>query len=312
MITGFFETLEEKFSPQKKCRVVVPLAQDEACSYAVCRAFKAGTVAPILIGNPVEIRKMYPVEDSSTGLNVIEENDADKACRMAVSLVRKGEADIIMKGLVPTSSLLKAVLNTEEGIKRNPLLSHLCFFETEKIPGMRILTDAAINIAPDAETLCKIVKNAVEAFALFSREVAKVALLSANEKVSEKVSSTVLAKTAAENLKSEKGMIVSGPISLDLAVSPESVKIKKFNGPVQGDADIFVVPRIEVGNVFYKSLQYYAGARMAGVVYGAKCPVVLTSRSDSNDTKYFSLLLGMTIGNCETGKGETFVSEGKQ
>jgi phosphate butyryltransferase len=291
----FFGNLGKDLDTGSKCRVAIPLAQDEACAYAVSRAMAAGIISPILIGNLTEIRALYGEALTRGHAELIEETNADAACKTAVQLVRDGKADIMMKGLVPTSTILKAVLHSQDGIKKNPLLSHICFFELPGKPGMKLLTDAAINIAPDGETLARIVENAVEAAQPFLTHVPKVALLAANEKVSEKVPSTSMAKHVVGLLKSRTDMVVEGPISLDLAASPESVRIKKYEGAIQGDADIFVAPRIEVGNVFYKSLQYFANAQMAGIVYGAKCPVVLTSRSDSNDTKYFSLVLGMTL-----------------
>ena len=228
-------------------------------------------------------------------MTIIEELDASQACRKAVAVVREGQADLLMKGMVPTSTVLKAVLNSQTGLKKNPLLSHLTFFERKDQPGIRILTDAAINIAPDVEALARIVENAVEAFRLFVNRPPKVAMLAAIEKTSEKVPSTIAAKAVAEQFAGRKDLIVEGPISLDLAVSEDSARIKKYDGTIHGDADILVVPRIETGNVLYKSLQYYAQVPMGGVVYGARCPVVLTSRSDSNETKFASLLLGVLL-----------------
>jgi phosphate butyryltransferase len=150
-------------------------------------------------------------------------------------------------------------------------------------------------IAPDEDTLIKEIDNASEAYAMFVDTPPKVAMLAANEKVSEKVPSTVLGERVAKALADRKNMTVEGPISFDLAVSKESVQIKKYQGKIQGDADIFVVPRIDTGNAFYKALQYYVKAPMGGLVYGARCPVVLTSRADDNDTKFYSLLLGMVL-----------------
>ena len=216
-------------------------------------------------------------------------------------MVRDGEADILMKGLVATSTILKAVLHSEEGLKKNPLLSHLTFFQIPGKEGVRILTDAALNISPDADCLEKEIHNAAEAFRLFARRPVRVSLLAANEKVSEKVPATVLAKEVATRFAGHETNLVDGPISLDLSVSEESVKVKGYQGNVRGNADVFVVPRIEAGNVFYKSLQYFARAPMGGLVYGAKCPVVLTSRADSNDTKFNSLLLGVVLWQREHG-----------
>ena len=307
MAEGFFNNLVNRLGEGKKCRVAIPFAHDEACAYAVCRGMETGRLSPILIGNSDEIKTMYGSCTNNGDLRVIEESSPDAACASAVSMIRSGDADIIMKGNVSTSTLLKKVLNSTTGIKRNPLLSHLCFFELPKYPGVKIITDAAINIAPDMEDLARIAENAVEAFSLLCAGdgeffegvpagLPKVALLSANEKVTDKVPSTGLAQKVAEILAAGRKCVVSGPISLDLAINPDSVRIKKYTGAIKGDADIFVVPRIEVGNIFYKSLQYFTESQMAGLVYGAKCPVVLTSRSDSGDTKFFSLILGMVLG----------------
>ncbi|MFZ2958104.1 MAG: phosphate acyltransferase [Candidatus Ozemobacteraceae bacterium] len=294
-MNSFFRDLAANVGQGTKARLAVPLAEDEAVAYAVERGVQAGLIQALLIGDADKIREMYGKTASTEGVTVIHEPDPGKACKAAVSAVREGRADLLMKGLVPTSTILKAVLNSQEGLKKNPLLSHLAFFELKNHPGLRILTDAAINIAPDADVLEKIAKNAIEAFRLFSSRVPKVALLSANEKVSEKVASTVLAKEVMQKFSNPDEAIVEGPISLDLSVSAESARIKKYSGRIQGDADILVVPRIEVGNVLYKSLQYFACADMGGVVFGAQCPVVLTSRADSNETKFSSLLLGVTL-----------------
>jgi phosphate butyryltransferase len=295
MKSPFFQHLEESLDRTRICRVAIPLAEDEACAFAVSQGVRSGLVQAKLIGDRTKIEAMYGEVARAPGVEIIAETDEKKACQTAVRLVRDGQADILMKGLVATSTLLKAVLHSQDGLKKNPLLSHLTFFELPDAPGMKILTDAALNIAPDADTLVKEIDNAIEAFGCFEKRPARVALLSANEKVSEKVPSTVLARETEKKCEGRADAIVAGPISLDLAISPESVQIKKYDGPVQGNADIFVVPRIEVGNVFDKSLQYYARAAMGGYVAGARCPVVLTSRADDNDTKFHSLLLGMVL-----------------
>ncbi|MBF0547188.1 MAG: phosphate butyryltransferase [Candidatus Riflebacteria bacterium] len=294
MSSKFFKILSENTGKKAKARVVIPMAQDEACAYAVIRGVKSGIMKAVLIGDAKEISNFYGEIIKSEDVNVVSETDPNSACKIAVQMISSGKADLLMKGLVSTSSFLKSVLGSQDGLKKAPLLSHLTFFELKNIPGLKLLSDVAINISPDEDTLEKIVKNALEAFKLIEKKQPKVALLSANEKVSEKVLSTVLAKKVSEKF-SGSDQIVEGPISLDLAICPESAKIKKYQGKIQGDANIFIVPRIEVGNVLYKSLQHFAEADMGGVVFGAKCPVVLTSRSDSNDTKFYSLLLGINL-----------------
>lgn len=302
MNKDFFSNLVETLDSQKVCRIAIPIANDEACAFAVCQAVKMGILKATLIGDPEEISTMYADVAQHENVRVINEKEEKAACALAVKEVKEDRCDILMKGNVNTSTLLKAVLNSKDGIRKNPILSHLTFFELPGKDGIKILTDAAMCIAPDEETLQKEIDNASEAFRLFCNRRAKVALLAANEKVSEKVPSTVLADNVARALKDRSDMIVEGPISFDLAVSEESAQIKKYAGEIKGDADIFVVPRIETGNALYKSLQYYIKARMGGLVYGARCPVVLTSRADDNNTKFNSLLLGIALWqrNCAT------------
>ena len=295
MSKDFFSKLVETLDSGKVCRVAIPIANDDACAYAVCQAVKMGILKATLIGDKEEIATMYSEVAKHENVKIIEETEEKAACAAAVREVKEGHADILMKGNVNTSTLLKAVLNSKDGIRKNPILSHLTFFELPGKDGVKILTDAAMCIAPDEETLQKEIENACEAFKLFNNRPVKVGLLAANEKVSEKVPSTVLADNVAKSMKSRSDIIVEGPISFDLAVSEESAKTKKYKGEIQGDADIFVVPRIETGNALYKSLQYYIKANMGGLVYGARCPVVLTSRADDNNTKFNSLLLGMAL-----------------
>lgn len=302
MSESFFSSLVSTLNPGQKCRVAVPLANDDACAYAICHAVKTGILQATLIGDTEQIKTMYGEIARHEMVRIINETDEKKACAIAVREVREGRCDILMKGMVATSTLLKAVLNTNEGLRKNPILSHLTFFEFPSQPGLKILTDAAMCIAPDEETLIKEIDNAVEAYAMFADHAPKVALLAANEKVSEKVPSTVLGDKVAKALAGRQNMIVEGPISFDLAVSRESAEIKKYHGKIQGNADIFVVPRLDTGNAFYKALQYYVKAAMGGLVYGASCPVVLTSRADDNSTKFNSLLLGIVLWQRSTGK----------
>lgn len=295
MSESFFSSLVSTLNHGQKCRVAVPLANDEACAYAICHAVKTGILQATLIGDTEQIKTMYGEVARHEMVRIINETDEKKACAMAVREVREGRCDILMKGLVATSTLLKAVLNANEGLRKNPILSHLTFFEFPGQQGLKILTDAAMCIAPDEETMIREIENAVEAYAMFADHSPKVAILAANEKVSEKVPSTVLGDKVAKAMADRQNMIVEGPISFDLAVSQESAQTKKYHGKIQGNADIFVVPRLDTGNAFYKALQYYVKAPMGGLVYGARCPVVLTSRADDNNTKFHSLLLGMVL-----------------
>lgn len=313
MDTSFFGRLAGDLDRNRLCRVAVPFAQDEAVSYAVCEAVRLGVAGAVLIGDPAAIREMYGETASHPAVKIVPEIDAAKACQTAIDAVREGNAEILMKGLVPTAVILKAVLNSQRGLKKNPVLSHLAFFELPTQPGLKLLTDPALNIAPDAEMLVKEVENAAEAFRIFVPDrPPRVALLAANEKVSDKVPSTVMAGLAAQALSQREDLVAEGPISLDLACSTDSCRIKKYKGRIQGNADIFVVPRIETGNALYKSLQYLVRARMGGMIFGARCPIVLTSRADDNATKLNSLLLGIRLWQgAGTPKSEPTLAAGR-
>lgn len=310
MNDSFFGRLAGNLDSKRICRVAIPFAHDEAVAYAVCEAVRMGVAAPVLIGDRAKIEEMYGAAASHKSVTIVSETDPQKACQTAVNLIRNGEADILMKGLVPTGTILKTVLNSKTGIKKNPVLSHLTFFEIPGRAGLKILTDAALNISPDAEMLASEIENASEAFrAMGGNRPPRVALLAANEKISEKMPSTIVADQVKKALAHRDDMIVEGPISVDLACSPDSCRIKKYKGRIQGDADIFVVPRIETGNVFYKSLQYFAHASMGGLIFGAKCPVVLTSRADDNATKLNSLLLAMRLWQGSTTSAPAAAAE---
>lgn len=295
MSQSFFSQLISSLDCQKKCRIAVPLANDDACANALIEGIKLGILKATLIGDPEQLKTMYGDIASHENVTIIDEKNEKEACNRAVKEIKDGNCDILMKGMVSTSSLLKAVLNSKDGLRKNPILSHLAFFEFPDNCGLKILTDPAMCIAPDHDTLIKEIENAVEAFSIFSDKLPKVAVLAANEKVSKNIPSTILANEIAKTMSERADMIVEGPISFDLAVSEESAKIKKYNGKIQGNADIFVVPRIDTGNAFYKGLQYYVKAPMGGLIYGAQCPVVLTSRADNNATKFNSLLLGVLM-----------------
>ena len=197
-----------------------------------------------------------------------------------------------MKGILQTSNFARAILNRETGLipeSGRRLVSQCGIFEYEG--RFVMITDAAININPDVETQIGIVENALPVAKALGIDCPKVAVLSAVENVTEKMASTV---TAAEIAKrGVPGCIISGPLALDGAISMESVKHKSIKDPVAGQADILLVPFIEIGNVLYKACTYIAGKTMASTICGATCPVVITSRADTPDSKYYSILMAV-------------------
>jgi phosphate butyryltransferase len=225
----------------------------------------------------------------------IVHDDPNEAARQAVLAVRNGEADLLMKGLLQTAQIMKAVLNKEEGLRTGRALSHVV---TCEIPGWHkvvTITDVALNVTPDLPRKADIIRNAVLTCQALGIQQPKVAALASVESVNPDMPATVDARALQE--MAERGelgeCVVQGPLALDLAVSREAGETKGVKGPVVGDADVLMVPAIDAGNMLYKGLVYFARARSAGIIVGARCPVVLLSRSDSADSKLMSIAMAV-------------------
>lgn len=215
--------------------------------------------------------------------------DDDDAAYQAVAYVAQGKADILMKGIIQTHTLFKELFRHEHGLKDSPVISHVGQFEVPSRPQPFLLTDSGLNIAPDKDQLIAIVDNAVKLAHKLGITKPKVALLSAAENYNPKMPSSQMAKEITDYFQGAEDRIVFGPLSLDLSLSKAAVEHKRYQGPIMGDADVVVVPQIDTGNALYKSLTIFADATVGGSIVGTKVPVILTSRSDSTDTKYASL-----------------------
>lgn len=253
----------------------------------------------ILIGDGSAIRSISEkVGVDISEMEIVDEPDNEKACKHAVSLVKSGTVGTLMKGLVDTSVIMKAVLDKEAGMRTDRKLSHLAFFQLAAYHKPLFITDAAINIAPDFDALKHIILNAVESVRKLGVPKPKVALLAAKEKPDPKMPVTMVAAELKNAYKNGEipGCVLDGPLALDNAVSRESAEIKGINSLVAGDADILVCPNIESGNILYKSLAFLADAKNGGIVLGAKKPIILTSRADSAENKLISIALGILSG----------------
>jgi phosphate butyryltransferase len=229
---------------------------------------------------------------------VIDEKELDEAAKTAVGLVRSGEADFVMKGLLDTSILLKAVLDKKIGIRTDSQLSHVMIYQVPKYHKLLFLTDGGMNIAPTLDEKVKIVSNGIKVAQAMGIDTVKVACLAAKEKVSSKMQATVDAHALKE--MGEQGVfgektIIDGPLAFDLAISKKAMQVKGFKSQVAGDADMLFVPTIEVGNGIGKTLTYFANAESAGIIMGAKVPVVLVSRADTHEVKLNSIALGSVV-----------------
>lgn len=291
---NFQELIEKVQDSRSKKRVVVVVAQDEHTLEAVFRAKQDNIVAPILIGDKIKIQKMLDklqVELDESSIINVEEDSA--AAKKAVELINEDKADFIMKGKIQTADLLRAVVDKEKGLRTGSVMSHMAIIEIPNYHKLLGITDGGMMMYPDVNQKKQIIENAVNTFKNMGYEKSKVAVLAAVEKENSKMPETVDAsKLKQMNIDGEiKDCIVEGPLSYDLTMNKESAKIKGFDSPVTGDADILIVPNITTGNVLSKALIYSAEAKMAGFIVGAKVPIVLTSRGSTSEEKYLSLVL---------------------
>ncbi|HBF89200.1 MAG TPA: phosphate butyryltransferase [Bacteroidales bacterium] len=281
-----------------KRRIAVAAAADEPVLEAVNNAMKLGIIDPILVGEKSKIEEICKkINFNLAGIQIIDESDPYKASVKAVSIIREGNAEILMKGLVATGPMLKAVLDKENGLRTGAALSHVAFFESPYYHKLIAVTDAAMNVAPEFEEKVDMLKNAVNVFHKLGLKNPKVAVVGAVESVNPKMEATVHAAmmTMMNKRGQIKGCIVDGPLALDNAVSKEAAEHKGIVSEVAGDADLILTPDINAGNVLYKSLNFLGGATVAAVIMGAKVPIVLTSRADSDKSKMLSIALAAAM-----------------
>jgi phosphate butyryltransferase len=274
-------------------RLALAAAQDDSSLEAAVDAWESGLAEPILVGDRAAIEAMgAQLGFDLSRFEIVQAAEPARAAAEAVRLVREGEADVLMKGLVDTSLLLIAAFNKESGINAGSLASHVAVMEVASYHKLLFVTDAAINVAPDIRAKLDIVSNAVRAAKALGVSLPKVALLAAVEKVNyEKMPCTVDAAVITQMCRRGQlgSCLVDGPLALDNAISAESARVKKISSEVAGDADVLVAPDIEAGNILYKCLLDLGGAKGAGIVMGAAAPIVLTSRADTAETKLASI-----------------------
>ncbi len=289
-----------------KRKLVVACGEDPHTIEAVARAKKEGLVEVVMVGNKKKIEEVaarYGVDPSIFSIVDIEDNRA--ALKQAVRLVREGQGDILMKGLVGTPDYMKAILDKENGlVPPNGLLSHVTVLEIPAYPKLLVVSDVAVLVLPDLEQKIKILGYAIEVAQALGIENPYAYIISSVETVSQKVPSTVDA--AIIKVMAERGQIkgakVEGPAALDLALSKESAAIKGFKGEGAGEADILIFPNLETGNVFYKACTILAGAKLAGIVAGTTAPCVLTSRGDSEESKFYAIGLAALVSARRSGQ----------
>ena len=296
-IENFNQLLSLVKSKEKK-RLAIASAEGEEIVEAVKRATDEDIIQAVLIGDAEKI--MEHCQKLALDMNkveIIDTKDPKLTSQLAVELVKRKKADMLMKGKVDTSTLLKAVLDKEEGIRTGGLLSHVAVVEVKSYPKLMLVTDGGMNINPDVNKKVDILRNAVDVAKKLGIEKPKVSCLAAVELVNPEMQETqdaaVLVKMAERG--DIKDVIIDGPVAFDIAIDAQSARMKGIISPIAGDTDIFLVPNIATGNILVKALIYLAQAKVGGIVVGGGAPIVLLSRSDTAEMKLYSMALGAAI-----------------
>lgn len=278
-----------------KMKMIVAYGQDTHSIGATDMAIKAGLAEVTLVGDPEEIKRSCEAEGVDMNqYTIIPESEDVKAVEIAVKAVHNGEYDVLMKGVVPTDKYMRGILNKEWGLlPAGTTLSHVTVLEVPAYHKLLIVSDVAVLPLPTLEQKKQIASYLLQTANNLGIETPKVAFLAPSEQLLPKVVSSV--ESAALSEMGQNGELghglFQGPLALDVAIDPESVKIKKLTGPVAGDADCILFPNIESGNVFFKACTKFGGAELAAMVAGPTAPCVLTSRGDSTKTKLYSIAL---------------------
>ena len=287
-----------------RCKALTPVPTavahpcDESSLRGAVEAAELGILQPILVGPRARIEAVaaqFQLDISS--YEIVDAPHSHAAAEMAVQLVREGKAELLMKGSLHTDELMGAVVRTGTGLRTERRISHAFIMDVPNLDRALIVTDAAINIFPTLEDKVHIVQNAIDLVRALGLDQPKVAILSAMETVNPKVPSTV--EAAALCKMADRGQItggiLDGPLALDNAINLAAAQIKKIDSPVAGLADILVVPDLEAGNMLAKSLTFLADADAAGIVLGARVPIILTSRADSVTTRLASCAVAALV-----------------
>ncbi len=285
----------------RKRMIAVPMANNEEVIRCIATVNERELADFLLIGDRTAIERTAEHSGVALGnVTFVAAGGSAEACTHAAQLAAEGRADVLMKGLVQTAEFTRAILSREHHLLGpGALISHVAVFDIPRYHKTLLITDAAINVAPDAEQKIVLIANAVRVARSIGIMEPKIACVAPVEKVSQKVPSTVAADSIVRRFESGEftkmlGPVqMIGPVGLDVAISAEAAQIKGIGGPVAGNADILLMPNLEAANALYKSLTSFSDARVAGIVAGARVPVVLTSRADTEESKYLSVLLAL-------------------
>ncbi len=298
-MTTLNDIVEQISLEEKRNDVAVAAAADKEVLEAVNMAITRNIASFSLFDEEAKLKEMisehYPHLLNHPKIRIVNVKGPVQAANAAVKSVFVKDSNVLMKGHIPTAVLLKAVLNEDYGLRTGKILSHVAAFEIKGFDRLIFITDAGMNITPDLMQKAQIIRNAVQIAHSIGIETPVVAPLAAVEVVNPAMQATLdsAALTAMNQRGQIIGCVVDGPLALDNAISTIAAGHKGIKGAAAGKADILVVPNIEAGNILYKSLVYFANAKVGGVIAGAKAPIVLTSRADSAESKLFSLALAI-------------------
>ncbi len=292
-----FNEMVANVKAKRRGTVIIAAAQTESVLQAAILAQEENLADCLLVGDKSLILSMLEQLDPGHcyRFEIVDVgSDLVKAAEMSVQLAKEGKGDIILKGKTDSGLLLHSVLDKEKGLRISPVISDVLAYEHPE--GLKLLSDGGVNIAPNLEEKIAIVKNAVEVAHYMGSSQPKVALLAAVETVHPKMQAAIDAAVISQMNKRNQitGCIVEGPLAFDNAVSLEAAKIKGIESPVAGNADIFIVPNIEAGNIFGKLLTYYCGYRVAHVIVGTKAPILIPSRADSGELKMLCMAMALS------------------
>jgi phosphate acetyltransferase len=301
-----FEDLVERCKALEPISVAVCHPCDQVSLEGPLEAYKAGLIEPILVGPEAKIRSVAEEFGMDiAGLRIIDTIHSHDSAEKAVALCRSGEAEALMKGSLHTDEMMHEVASRERGLRTSRRISHVFIMDVPTYPRMLLISDAAINIYPSLEDKVDITQNAIDLAQCLGVPEPKVAILSAVETVYPKINSTV--EAAALCKMADRGQItggiLDGPLAFDNAISAEAARIKKIKSPVAGQADVLLVPDLEAGNMLAKQLSYLADADAAGIVLGARVPVVLTSRADSAKARLASCAVAVLFAHARRAGG---------
>ncbi len=304
------DQLIERAQRAGPCRVALAGAENEVALGALAEAAHRGVAEAVLIGDASRTRELIaqlPDKGDALieGARFVEAQDPDEAARAAVTAVRDGDAELLMKGALRTDQLLRAVLDRDHGLRTERLLSDVLVHEDTLSGAARLvgITDGGVNVAPDVDAKGQIVRNAVEVFHRLGFSDPKVALMSATEAVTDAIPSTVDARELTERAEDAAfgECQVYGPLALDNALLAWAAQAKGIDSPVAGHADVMVVPSIEAGNLLGKAVKYVGGSTCAHVIMGARAPVLIPSRVESVEDKLCSVALGALMAEGDKG-----------